>query len=140
MPLSRDYNVGAVREAAAMNFAGGIAPVAGEGVEGGMIPREVSEDAPVVKLVSMLLAQAIMDRASDIHIDPEGQAIKVRYRIDGVLREVKTLQREVHAPIVSRIKILANMDIAEKRIPQDGRFQARITHTDAGPVVRAVVA
>ena len=136
--INRYYDVGADIEAAAMDFAGGIAPAAGEGMEGGVIPGEVSEDAPLVKLVSMLIAQAIMDRASDIHIDPEGQAIKVRYRIDGVLREVKTLQREVHAPIVSRIKILANMDIAEKRIPQDGRFQARITHTDAGPVVTAV--
>ncbi len=135
--INRYYDVGADLEAAAMDFAGGIAPAAGEGVEG-VIPGEVSEDAPVVKLVSMLLAQAIMDRASDIHIDPEGQAIKVRYRIDGVLREVKTLQREMHAPIVSRIKILANMDIAEKRIPQDGRFQARVTHTDSGPIVAAV--
>ncbi len=136
--INRYYDVGADLEAAAMDFAGGIAPAAGEGIEGGLIPGEVSEDAPVVKLVSMLIAQAILDRASDIHIDPEGKAIKVRYRIDGVLREVKSLQREMHAPIVSRIKILANMDIAEKRIPQDGRFQARVTHTDSGPIVTAV--
>jgi type II secretory ATPase GspE/PulE/Tfp pilus assembly ATPase PilB-like protein len=86
----------------------------------------------------MVIAQAIMDRASDIHIDPEGKNIKVRYRIDGVLSEVRTLPREMHGPIVSRIKIMANMDIAEKRIPQDGRFQARITHTDSGPIVTAV--
>jgi type II secretory ATPase GspE/PulE/Tfp pilus assembly ATPase PilB-like protein len=101
-------------------------------------PNVAGEDAPVIKLVSMLIAQAMMDHASDIHLDPEGDHIMVRYRIDGVLAEVRTLPREMHAPIVSRIKILANMDIAEKRMPQDGRFQARITHTDSGPVVTAV--
>lgn len=136
--IDRYYDVSPAIEAAAMDFAGGIVPAFGEGAEGGMIPGEATEDAPVVKLVSMVIAQAILDRASDIHIDPEGKAIKVRYRIDGVLREVKSLPREMHAPIVSRIKILANMDIAEKRVPQDGRFQARVTHTDAGPIVTAV--
>jgi type II secretory ATPase GspE/PulE/Tfp pilus assembly ATPase PilB-like protein len=124
-------------EAAAMDFAG-EAGIAALEAEAGAIPGVAADDAPVVKLVSMLIAQAIMDRASDIHVDPEGKNIKVRYRIDGVLREVRTLPREMHAPIVSRIKILANMDIAEKRVPQDGRFQARVTHTDSGPVVAAV--
>jgi type IV pilus assembly protein PilB len=124
-------------EAATMDFAG-EAGIAALEAEAGAIAGAAADDAPVVKLVSMLIAQAIMDRASDIHIDPEGKNIKVRYRIDGVLREVRTLPREMHAPIVSRIKILANMDIAEKRVPQDGRFQARVTHTDSGPVVTAV--
>jgi type II secretory ATPase GspE/PulE/Tfp pilus assembly ATPase PilB-like protein len=116
-----------------MDFAGeqgaaGAAEIAGP----------TAEDAPVVKLVSMVIAQAILDRASDIHIDPEGQISRVRYRIDGVLSEVRTVPREMHTPLVSRIKIMANMDISEKRVPQDGRFQARVTHTDAGPVVQAV--
>jgi type II secretory ATPase GspE/PulE/Tfp pilus assembly ATPase PilB-like protein len=122
-------------ETAAMDFAGAKGGAAA-------VPMEMlgatAEDAPVVKLVSMVIAQAIMDRASDIHIDPEGDHIKIRYRIDGVLSEARTLPREMHAPIVSRIKIMANMDIAEKRVPQDGRFQARITHSDSGPVVTAV--
>lgn len=122
-------------EAAAMDFTGDMGATIAEVAEA---PNVAGEDAPVVKLVSMLLAQAMMDHASDIHLDPEGDHIKVRYRIDGVLAEVRTLPREMHAPIVSRIKILANMDIAEKRVPQDGRFQARITHTDTGPVVNAV--
>jgi type IV pilus assembly protein PilB len=122
-------------ETATMDFTGGAAAAIIESAE---IPSIAAEDAPVVKLVSMVIAQAIMDRASDIHIDPEGKNIKVRYRIDGVLSEVRTLPREMHGPIVSRIKIMANMDIAEKRIPQDGRFQARITHTDSGPIVTAV--
>lgn len=132
--IDRSYSISPVIEAASKDFAGSPR------VE---VPEEalsdvVSEDAPVVKLVSMVIAQAIMERASDIHISPEGSEVKVRYRIDGVLREVQTLSREMHAAIVSRIKILANMDIAEKRVPQDGRFQVQITHTDAGPSVKAV--
>ena len=135
--IDRYYGVTPAMEAAAMDFAGAPAAPAAIG-EAEMIPGVAAEDAPVIKMVSMLIAQAIMDRASDIHIDPEGKFIKVRFRIDGVLAEVKSLPREMHAPIVSRIKIMANMDIAEKRMPQDGRFQARVTHTDAGPVVTAV--
>lgn len=133
--IDRYYGMSQSIETAAMDFAG---------VKGGAaaVPMEMlgatAEDAPVVKLVSMVIAQAIMDRASDIHIDPEGDHITIRYRIDGVLSEARTLPREMHAPIVSRIKIMANMDIAEKRVPQDGRFQARITHSDSGPVVTAV--
>jgi len=132
--IDRYYGMATAMDAAAMDFAGEGA-VADLEAGGGMV---AADDAPVVKLVSLIIAQAIMDRASDIHIDPEGKSIKVRYRIDGVLHETRELQREMHSPIVSRIKILANMDIAEKRVPQDGRFQARITHTDSGPVVNAV--
>ncbi len=106
--------------------------------DGGEPDIASAEDAPIAKLVSGLLAQAVMDRASDIHINGEGKTIKVRYRIDGALRDVRSLPREMHASIVSRIKILAHMDIAEKRVPQDGRFQARVTHTASGPVVTSV--
>jgi type IV pilus assembly protein PilB len=133
--ISNYYGMGQTIDAAAMDFAGETSAVLAEAAD---MPGVTYEDAPVVKLVSMLIAQAIMDHASDIHIDPEGKNIKVRYRIDGVLAEVRTLPREMHAPIVSRIKIMANMDIAERRIPQDGRFQARVTHTETGPVVTAV--
>jgi type IV pilus assembly protein PilB len=133
--ISSYYGMGHTIEAAAMDFTGDTVATIADTLE---MTGVTSEDAPVVKLVSMLIAQAIMDRASDIHIDPEGKSIKVRYRIDGVLIEVRTLPRELHAPIVSRIKIMANMDISEKRVPQDGRFQARITHTETGPVVTAV--
>jgi type IV pilus assembly protein PilB len=133
--ISNYYGMGQTIDAAAMDFAGETGAVLAEAAE---MPGVTYEDAPVVKLVSMLIAQAIIDHASDIHIDPEGKNIKVRYRIDGVLAEVRSLPREMHAPIVSRIKIMANMDIAEKRIPQDGRFQARVTHTETGPVVTAV--
>jgi len=133
--ISSYYGMGHTIEAATMDFAGETGAAFADAVE---MTGVTSEDAPVVKLVSMLIAQAIIDRASDIHIDPEGKSIKVRYRIDGVLVEVRTLPRELHAPIVSRVKIMANMDISERRVPQDGRFQARITHTETGPVVTAV--
>ncbi len=132
--IDRYFGMRQTIEEAAIDFAG----EQGTGREVAEIAGAVAEDAPVVKMVSMLIAQAILDRASDIHIDPEGKTVKIRYRIDGVLAEVRTLPREMHAPIVSRIKILAGMDIAEKRAPQDGRFQARVNHSDSGPVVTAV--
>lgn len=131
--VDRHYAMSQTIDAATLDFAGDRAAAGPEAV-----PGAAAEDAPVVKLVSMLIAQAIHDRASDIHVDPEGDHIKIRYRIDGVLTEVRTLPREMHASIVSRVKIMANMDIAEKRVPQDGRFQAKVTHTDSGPVVTAV--
>jgi type IV pilus assembly protein PilB len=134
--ISRYYGVAPEIEAAAKTFAEQAAAI-GRG-EAEVNALAVGDDSPVSKLVSMLVAQAIMDRASDIHIDPEGKFIKIRYRIDGVLRDVKSFPREMHAPIISRIKILANMDIGEKRVPQDGRFQARLAHTATGPVVTSV--
>ena len=133
--IDRYYGMSQSIETATMDFAGAKG---GAGADAAEMPGVAAEDAPVVKLVSMLIAQAITDRASDIHLDPEGDHIKVRYRIDGVLSEARTLPREMHAPIVSRIKIMANMDIAEKRVPQDGRFEARITHGDSGPILTAV--
>ena len=88
--------------------------------------RELAEDAPVVRLVNMVLAQAIKDRASDIHIEPEEDSIRVRYRVDGILREVFSPPKNLQAAIISRIKILSELDIAENRIPQDGRFRIRL--------------
>jgi type IV pilus assembly protein PilB len=136
--IDRYYSMAPVIEAATMDFSGSAIGSTVEFGEEAAIPDVVSEDSPVVKLVNMVIAQAILDRASDIHISPEANEIKIRYRIDGVLREVRTVPREMHAPIVSRIKILANMDIAEKRVPQDGRFQVQVSHTDSGPVVTSV--
>jgi type IV pilus assembly protein PilB len=132
--IDRYFGMKQTIEAAAIDFE----DEQGVGREAATVAGPAAEDAPVVKLVSLLIAQAVLDRASDVHIDPEGKIVKVRYRIDGVLTEVRTLPRDMHAPIVSRIKILSGMDIAEKRAPQDGRFQARVTHSDSGPVVTAV--
>lgn len=85
----------------------------------------VPDEAPVVRLVNTIIAQAVAERASDIHIEPQEDRVLVRYRVDGLLREAMTLPRQVRASLVARVKVLAAMDIAEKRLPQDGRFQAR---------------
>jgi len=85
-----------------------------------------AEEAPVVKLVDLIVRQAIEERASDIHIEPFKDKICLRYRIDGRLYEIPPPARHLHLPIISRIKILAKLDIAEKRLPQDGAFLVKI--------------
>ncbi|OFW56317.1 MAG: hypothetical protein A2V52_05715 [Actinobacteria bacterium RBG_19FT_COMBO_54_7] len=80
------------------------------------------DEAPIVKLINNLISRAIKEGASDIHIEPEDNLVRVRYRIDGVLMEAKVLPVEVHNALVSRIKVLAELDITERRLPQDGRF------------------
>ncbi len=88
--------------------------------------RDATEDAPIVKLVNMLIAQAVDDRASDIHIEPTEHDLRIRYRIDGVLHEVMRPAKSIQAGVVSRLKIMADIDIAERRIPQDGRVNVKI--------------
>jgi type IV pilus assembly protein PilB len=88
--------------------------------------REIAEDAPVVRLANMIITQAINDGASDIHIEPTRDCIKVRYRIDGVMIDSLVLPKRVQASLTSRFKIMADMDIAEKRVPQDNRISATI--------------
>ncbi len=86
-----------------------------------------SEDAPVVKIVNLILVQAIKEKASDIHIEPFEKEIKLRYRVDGALIEAISPPKALQMPIASRIKILAGLDIAERRLPQDGRFRIRVS-------------
>jgi len=83
--------------------------------------REVVEGAPVVKLANALMMRAIQMRASDIHIEPHQRKVRVRFRIDGLLQEVMVVPKDLQHPLISRIKIIATLDIAERRIPQDGR-------------------
>lgn len=83
---------------------------------------EVTEDAPVVRFVNLLITQAIADRASDIHLEPTEHDLRVRYRVDGVLRDAHRAPRSIVNGVVSRLKIMADMDIAERRVPQDGRL------------------
>jgi type IV pilus assembly protein PilB len=83
------------------------------------------DEAPIVKFVNALISQAVRDRASDIHIEPQERDVRVRYRVDGVLHEVMTQSRKIHPAVVSRLKIMAEMDIAERRIPQDGRISLK---------------
>ena len=85
-----------------------------------------AEEAPVIKLVDLIIRQAIDERASDIHIEPFKDKVEVRYRIDGELYQIPPPAKHLHLPIVSRIKILAKLDIAEKRLPQDGRISAKL--------------
>lgn len=87
------------------------------------VSGEVLEEGPVIKFVNLILEQAVRDRASDVHIEPSEKDFRVRYRIDGVLRDAASSSRSMHAAIVSRIKIMANLDISEKRLPQDGRVR-----------------
>ncbi|MBI5368510.1 MAG: Flp pilus assembly complex ATPase component TadA [Planctomycetes bacterium] len=91
---------------------------------------EASGDSPVMKLVNMVLSQALRDGASDIHIEPFEKSIRVRYRQDGVLRKVFEPPKKMLGAIISRIKIMAQLDIAERRIPQDGKF--KMTHDGRG--------
>ncbi len=83
----------------------------------------VNEDAPVIKIVSSTLKEAVSSGASDIHIEPQRDRLRIRLRLDGVLQEVATMPLELHQPIISRVKILANLKIDETRMPQDGRFR-----------------
>jgi general secretion pathway protein E len=87
---------------------------------------ESDDDAIVIRLINALLTQAVKENASDIHIEPFENRLVVRFRVDGQLREVLAPQRAAAAPIVSRIKVMAKLDIAEKRLPQDGRIALRI--------------
>ncbi|HQI00521.1 MAG TPA: type II secretion system ATPase GspE [Deltaproteobacteria bacterium] len=83
-------------------------------------------EAPIIRMVNRLMVQAYRDRASDIHVEPYQTDVKVRYRIDGILHDVLTLPKRIHSPIVSRIKIMASLNIAEKRLPQDGRIGIKL--------------
>jgi len=85
-----------------------------------------AEEAPVVKLVDLIIRQAIDERASDIHLEPFKDRLSLRYRIDGKLYEIPPPAPHLHLPIISRIKILSRLDIAEKRLPQDGGFTVRL--------------
>lgn len=88
--------------------------------------EDISEDSPIAKTVNLILEYAIRSNASDIHIEPREEFLQVRYRVDGVLREANKLPRNVQAALISRIKILSNLKIDERRVPQDGRFKVTV--------------
>jgi type IV pilus assembly protein PilB len=81
------------------------------------------DEGPIGQLVNLIISEAIKDRCSDIHVEPDEKALRIRYRIDGILKEISSLGPRFIAPVISRIKIMSKMDIAEKRFPQDGRFK-----------------
>ena len=86
----------------------------------------VVEDAPIVKFVTLLISQAVGDRASDIHVEPTETDLRIRFRIDGVLHEVMRSPRSIHSGVISRLKVMADINIAERRIPQDGRISIKV--------------
>jgi type IV pilus assembly protein PilB len=87
---------------------------------------QVDEDAPIVRYVNSLLEQAIQNRASDLHLEPTEHDLRMRYRIDGVLHEIDRVPRDVQGALVSRLKIMSNVDITEKRVPQNGRITVQL--------------
>lgn len=91
---------------------------------------EVMDDAPIIRLVNMTISQASLDRASDIHIEPQPSDVRIRFRIDGVLHEVTRVPKTLQSGIVTRLKLMANLNIAEHRVPQDGRMSIRVDGTE----------
>jgi general secretion pathway protein E len=87
---------------------------------------ESADDAPVIRMINALLTQALREEASDIHVEPYEQTSVVRFRVDGALRDIVRPKKAIHASLISRIKIMAQLDIAEKRLPQDGRITLRV--------------
>lgn len=98
----------------------------------GEVSEEITEveEAPIIRLVNTIITQAVKERASDIHVEPDDKTLRIRYRIDGILRETMTPPKRLQAAITSRVKIMAGMDISIKRSPQDGRFRVRVENKD----------
>jgi type IV pilus assembly protein PilB len=92
--------------------------------------REMSDDAPIIRISHTIIQQAIRESASDIHIEPEKRGVRIRYRIDGVLNEIMTVPNHIKQPLIARFKIMAELNIAERRVPQDGRIPIRTEGKD----------
>ena len=124
--IDRFYSVSSSMQEAIKDFASQAA--AEEGIEDRPIALEAkaADETPVIKLVNMMITQAVKDGASDIHVEPDEKATRIRYRVDGILHEVMNPPKHLQSGISSRIKILANLDISEKRAPQDGRFNMNV--------------
>jgi general secretion pathway protein E len=121
---SSNYAVNGNQEATAQ-------PVEGIGEEEDVAHlRDMASEVPVIRLVNQMLVRALESRASDVHIEPFENHLKVRYRIDGILHEIESPPRQLKAAIISRLKILAQLNIAERRLPQDGRIKTRLAGKD----------
>ncbi len=91
---------------------------------------KIAEEPPIIKMVNVIVAKAVKDKASDIHVEPDEKILRIRNRIDGILYESSSIPKNLQAAVISRIKILSNMDIAERRMPQDGRFKMKVENRD----------
>lgn len=89
--------------------------------------EQLSDEAPIIKLTDMIIQQSVYAKASDVFIEPMENCVRVRYRIDGVIREIDRLPKVLHFPLISRIKVISNLDISEHRLPQDGRFKTIVS-------------
>jgi len=98
----------------------------GDDVEDPSRIDDLVEDAPIVKFVNLVITQAVTDRASDIHVEPTEHDVRIRYRVDGVLHEVMHAPKAIQAGVISRLKVMADINIAERRIPQDGRISLKV--------------
>jgi general secretion pathway protein E len=92
--------------------------------------KDLASEAPIIKLVNMIINRAVENRASDIHVEPFEDELKVRYRIDGVLHDIEAIPKKLQAAILSRLKIMSKLNIAEKRLPQDGRIKLKVAEKD----------
>ena len=107
-----------------------IAQAAPAAAPSGRATSDMVASSPLVRAVDLIISQAVRDRASDVHIEPQRDSTRVRYRIDGILHEAMTLPQSVHAAMVSRLKVLAGMNIADRRRPQDGQFTTTVDGTE----------
>lgn len=88
--------------------------------------EDLTQDAPLIKLTDTIIQQAVLAKASDVFIEPMEKTLRIRYRVDGVIREIDRMSKGLHLPIISRIKVISSLDISERRLPQDGRFKTII--------------
>jgi type IV pilus assembly protein PilB len=132
--IERYYGEEATNVAEVLKEIGADAELAREAAEASediSVAEDLANQAPIVKFVNLVLQQAILDRASDIHFEPFEDEFKIRYRVDGALYEMTPPPKHLALPVISRIKVMANLNISERRLPQDGR----ITHNVGGRVV-----
>lgn len=123
--------VAAVPSELATAIGGDLASIQGNSDEGdGDADEKLSEEAPIIRIAHAIVQQAIREKASDIHIEPGQRSVRIRYRIDGVLNETMTVPKHIQNPLISRFKIMADLNIAERRVPQDGRIPIRADGKD----------
>ncbi len=123
--IGRAFNSGA--DAADMAMEASLGFDGSPAHEGGVDDIQViTEDAPIVRYVNLLILQALNERASDVHVEPTGGELRIRYRIDGVLHDVSTAPRAISAAVTTRLKVMADMNVAEHRLPQDGRISLNV--------------
>ena len=120
----------AIEEMKRENAAAAAAVVSDTAFVSNQLGEDAVDSAPTIRLVNSIIERAIMERASDIHLEPHETLMQVRMRIDGMMRDILTVPRDLQGAVISRIKIMSGLDIAERRIPQDGRFNVRIKNKD----------